>query len=162
MPHDVFLIAMLGLPVIALTVLRINAVMVFLSLCLGEVLVRFVATEANTMLTLFAPHASSIGGSTIQIAVLLLPAVLTSIFMVFSIRGRGKLLFNVLPALGVGSLTALMVVPLLPIGTQHAIETQSLWDQLAKLQALIVSASAVVSLLFLWAQRRKAVAKGED
>ncbi len=162
MSHDVFLIAMFAVPVVALSVLRINAVMVFLSLCLGEVLVRFVASEANTMLTLFAPNASKISTSTIQITVLLLPAILTSVFMVFSIHGKGKLAFNVLPSLGVGSLTALMVVPLLPVGTQRAIESQPLWMQLSKLQSLVVGVSAIVSLVFLWMQRRKAVARGEE
>ena len=162
MSHDAILLAMLAIPTFALSILRINAVMVFLSLCLGEVLVRFVASEANTMITLFAPHASQISTSTVQIVVLLLPAVLTSVFMVFSIRGKGRLAFNILPALGVGSLATFMLVQLLPGGTQHAIESGALWVQLSKLQALIVSASAIISLVFLWMQRRKAVAKGED
>lgn len=162
MPHDVLLLAMFSIPVLALTALRINAVMVFLSLCLGQVLVLFVASEANTMVTLFAPGTSKISTSTIQIIVLLLPAILTSIFMMFSLHGKGKLAFNLLPALGVGALIVLMVVPLLPGGTQHTIESGKIWMQFSKLQSLIVSVTAVVSLVFLWMQRRKAVARGEE
>lgn len=162
MPHDVLLLAMFAIPVLALTVLRINAVIVFLSLCLGAVLVQFVASEANTMLALFVPNASKISASTIQIIVLLLPAVLTSIFMMFSLRGKGKLAFNVLPSLGVGALIVLMVVPLLPGGAQHTIESGKIWMQFSKLQPLIVSITAIVCLVSLWMQRRKAVARGEE
>lgn len=154
MPQEIFLIIALVLPLLALAILRINAVMVFLSLCLGDVLVRYVASEANSMLELFAPNASSIGLSTIHIIILLAPAVLTSVFMLFSVRGRGKQILNILPAAGTSSLAVLLVVPLLPAATRHAIQGQQLWMQLSKLQALIVGASAILSLLFLWAQRR--------
>jgi hypothetical protein len=154
MPQEIFLIVALVIPLLALTILRINAVMVFLSLCLGDVLVRYVASEANSMLTLFAPGAPSVGLSTVHLIILLTPAVLTSIFMVFSVHGRGKQLMNLLPAAGTASLAVLLAVPLLPAGTRNAIQGQPLWMQLSKLQALIIGASAIVGLLFLWAQRR--------
>lgn len=161
MTHTVFLLAVLILPVIALTVLRINAVMVFLSLCLGEVLVQYVASDANSLLKLFAPNVSQISTSTIQLVVLLLPAVLTSIFMMLSVHGRGKTLLNLLPAAGTGLLAALLIVPMLPAGTRFAIQAEPLWSELSKLQSLIVGGSAIVSLFFLWAQRRRAVSKEE-
>ena len=155
MPQEIFLIVALVLPLLALVILRINAVMVFLSLCLGDVLVRYVASEANSMLELFAPNASSIGLSTVYLIILLTPAVLTSIFMLLSVHGKGKQLMNILPAAGTSSLAVLLAVPLLPAATRQAIQGQQLWMQLSKLQALIVGASAILSLLFLWAQRRR-------
>ena len=139
MSQTAFLIAILVLPVIALTVLRINAVMVFLSLCLGNVLVQYVASDANSLLEMFAPNASQISTSTIQLVVLLLPAVLTSVFMVLSVHGRGKTLMNLLPAAGTGLLAALLIVPLLPAGTRFGIQAQPLWSELSKLQSLIVA-----------------------
>lgn len=161
MEHTIFLIAVLALPVVVLTVLRINAVMVFLSLCLGSVLVQYVASDANSLLKLFAPNISQISISTIQLVVLLLPAVLTSVFMILSVHGRGRTLLNLLPAAGTGLLAALLIVPLLPAGTRFAIQAEPLWNELSKLQSLIVGASAVVGLFFLWAQRRRAVSKEE-
>lgn len=156
MSHMIFLIAVLAIPALALTILRINAVMVFMSLCLGDVLVRYVASDANSMLKLFFPNVSPISTSSIQLIVLLLPVVLTSVFMLFSVRGQGKAIMNILPAVGTGLLMALLVVPLLPLGTRFAIESQPLWHQLSKLQALIVGVSAIIGLFFLWAQRRHA------
>lgn len=155
----IFLIAMLAIPPVVLTVLRVNAVMVFLSLCLGDVLVQYVASDANSMLTLFAPNISPISTSSIQIVVLLVPVILTTVFMMFSIHGHGKTILNLLPAIGTGLLLALLVVPLLPLGTRFAIEAQPLWHQLSKLQSLIVGFSAVIGLFFLWAQRRRAPSK---
>lgn len=159
MSHTIFLIATLALPTVLLTVLRINAVMVFLSLCLGDVLVRYVASDANTMLGLFAPNMSPVSTSTVQLAVLLIPVILTSAFMLFSVHGRGRAIMNILPALGTGSLLVLLVVPLLPAATRAAVQEQMLWHQAAKLQALIVGVSAIIGLFFLWAQRRRSATK---
>ena len=110
---------------------------------------------------MFAPNASQISTSTIQLVVLLLPAVLTSVFMVLSVHGRGKTLMNLLPAAGTGLLAALLIVPLLPAGTRFGIQAQPLWSELSKLQSLIVGGSAIVGLFFLWAQRRKAGGREE-
>lgn len=145
-------------PVIVLMALRINATLVFLSLCLGDVLVQFVAPDANSFLQLFSAHVPDgldTGNDNVKIALLLLPVVLTAIFMIKTVRGTPKLLLNILPAAGVGLLGALLVVPLLPPGLSHNIVGSSLWDQLQKTQNLIVGTSALVCLLVLWLQRPK-------
>ena len=112
--------------------MRINATLVFLSLCLGNVLVQFVAPDANSFLQLFSaqvPDGIDTGNDTVKIILLLLPAVLTAIFMIRTVRGRGRLLLNVLPAAGVGLLGALLVVPLLPPGLSHNIIDSTLWEE---------------------------------
>jgi hypothetical protein len=89
----------------------------------------------------------------LHVALLLLPVVLTSIFMLFSVQGRGKVLLNLLPAAGAACLGLLLVEPLLAPGLRHSIEAGPGWHQLTNAQALVVGASALVSLLFLWLQR---------
>lgn len=141
-------------------VLRVNAALVFLSLCLGDVLVQFVANDTSEFLTLHASQipqqAANAGDQTIKLVLLLLPVVLTTIFMIRTIRGTGRLILNALPSAGVGLLGALLVVPLLPSGLGHNILNSSLWSQVTRAQDLIVSGSAVVCLLVLWLQRPKA------
>lgn len=154
MSNDLVLLVGAIAPVVILTILRINAVMIFLSLCLGDVLVRYVAGNANSMLTWMAPNITPLSASMVQLAVLLLPVVLTCVFMLFSVRGRMRTLMNILPAAGVGLLGILLIVPLLPPGLKFAIEDQALWSQLTRSQALIVGLSAMISLFFLWSQRR--------
>lgn len=153
------LTAIVLVPAILLMVLRINAALVFLSLCLGDVLVQFVANDTSNFLTLHAnqvpQQAANAGNDTIKLVLLLLPVVLTTVFMIRTVRGNGRLILNVLPSAGVGLLGALLVVPLLPLGLSHNIVNASLWSQVIRAQDLIVGASALVCLLVLWLQRPK-------
>jgi hypothetical protein len=158
MTSEGLLIAMVLVPVVVLMALKINAVIVFLSLCLGDVLVQFVSPDANQFLTLFSAHVPKgvdTGNDFIKVVLLLLPVVLTAIFMIRTIHGYPKLLLNLLPALGVGLLGSLLVTPLLSLGTSQGITSTSIWTQLIKAQDLIVGGSAVVCLLVLWLQRPK-------
>jgi hypothetical protein len=153
------LAAIVLVPAVLLMVLRVNAALVFLSLCLGDVLVQFVANDTANFLTLHAnqvpQQAANASSDTIKIALLLLPVVLTAVFMIRTVRGNGRLLLNVLPSAGVGLLGALLVVPLLPSGLAHNIVGSSLWNQVTRAQDLIVGAAALVCLLVLWLQRPK-------
>jgi hypothetical protein len=49
----------------------------------------------------------------------------------------------------------LLAVPLCSAGVRGAITTTPMWHDLVRLQALIVAASTIVSLFFLWLQRPK-------
>jgi hypothetical protein len=150
--------AIVLVPVIILMVLRINAALVFLSLCLGDVLVQFVAGDTNAFMTTFSssPAAQSVArsGSDVKLLLLLLPVVLTTVFMIRTVKGA-RLVLNILPAAGVGLLGGLLVVPLLSSGLSNNIVNSSLWTQVTRAQDLIVGASAVVCLLVLWMQRPK-------
>ena len=151
--------AIILLPIIFLMVMRVNATLVFLSLCLGTVLVQFVATDAEELIGLLtSPGAAApfnADDNVLKLVLLLLPVVLTAIFMIRTVQGNGKLLLNLLPAVGVGLLGALLVVPLLPPGLSHNIVDSDLWAQVTKAQNLIVGTSALVCLLVLWMQRPK-------
>lgn len=154
----ILLSALVLVPIAVLVVLRINATLVFLSLCLGNVLVQFVAPDAQDFLNLFTAKTSqsvSANDGTVRLVLLLLPVVLTAFFMIRTVKGRFKLLLNLLPAAGVGLLGALLVVPLLPAGTGHDILASKEWVQIARAQNIIVGASALVCLLVLWMQRPK-------
>lgn len=139
-------------------VLRINAALVFLSLCLGNVLVQFVAEDADSFMTILQsyqpgqiPDASN---DMTKLVLLLLPVVLTAIFMIKTVRGS-KLVINFLPALGVGLLGALLVVPLLGEGLSLDIMNSTLWIEASKAQNLIVGSSSLICLFVLWLQRPK-------
>jgi hypothetical protein len=160
MSPDLTLAAIVIIPAIVLMVLRINAALVFLSLCLGNVLVQFVASDASSWLTTFSSaHTTTIvttTNSNIKIGLLLLPAVLTAIFMIRTVQGSARVLLNLLPSIGVGLLAALLVVPLLAPGTSHNIIASSLWFNAQQAQNLIIGLSAIVCLIVLWLQRPKA------
>ena len=154
MPNNIELIAGLVVPLAVLVVLRINAAMVFLSLCLGYVLVQFVANDADSLINFMAPDETSLSATTLRLVMLLAPVVLTSVIMLFSVQGRVKAALNALPAAGVSVLAMLLAVPLFTPGLRYAIQSQSLWQEITKAQPLIIGASAFISLLFLWTARR--------
>jgi hypothetical protein len=157
MPQDILLGAILLAPVIICTLLRINAVMVFLSLCLGDILVKYVASDANSLLAMFAPGIAGKVSSFIQVIILLLPVILTAIIMMLTVHNRSRAVLNVIPALGVGYLAVLLIVPLLPRGLRESVQGAHLWPEVIKLQSLVVGLAAVVSLFFLWMQRKRGV-----
>lgn len=138
--------------------LRINAALVFLSLALGNLLVQFVAEDADSFMSILQssqvtqPVEPTSDG--IKLILLLLPVVLTAIFMIKTVKGP-KLILNILPAAGVGLLGALLAVPLLGPGLSAEIMSASLWIEATKAQNLIVGSSALVCLFVLWLQRPK-------
>jgi hypothetical protein len=154
MPQTVLLGLMIVAPMVALAALRINAVFVFLSLCLGDVLVKFVAGEANSLVSLLAPHASSASVSTVKLVLLFGPAVITSALMVLSVHGRLRNLLNLLPAAGAAFLGVLLAVPLFTSGLRRALESEAAWQQLSRAQALIVGISAIICVALLLNQRQ--------
>lgn len=153
MSHNLALIITLVIPLILFVALRVNASLVFLSLCLGTVLVQYVASEANTLIHLATPHISPISTSSVQLLLLVAPAAITTIVTVFSVRGRAKNAVNVLPAAAASALLVLLAVPLFPPGLRYNLQGQQAWHYLSNAEALVVSAGAVVSLFFLWTQR---------
>lgn len=158
MSPEIILGLIMGVPVLILLLLRVNAALVFLSLCLGAVLVQFVAPDTATFAGLFTRSGvdlTSTSGNTIKLVLLLLPVVLTTIFMIRSVHGRGKQVLNILPAAGVGLLGALLVVPLTEPGLRFAIYGSPLWQTVQKADVLIVGSSALICLLFIWMQRPK-------
>ncbi len=154
MDQNLFIV--LGLvivPIVIILILRINATMVFLGLCLGYVLTQFLGNDAKSFAQTFWGH-TTLSTSVMKLVLLLFPAVLTAIFMIRTVRSS-KIVLNVLPTLAVGCLLALLVVPLLPPGTAHAIDAMKFWKQAQRLQDLIIGVGALVSLLTLWLLRPK-------
>jgi Na+/H+-dicarboxylate symporter len=154
MDANIGLIVALALPIVLFLALRINAAMVFLSLCLGQVLVLYVASEAMDILRGSMHSISQVSTSTMQLCVLLAPAVVTAILAARSVHGRVKNVANFFPAVGASALGVLLAVPLLPTGLRHTIQAQPTWHYLSNAEALVVGVGGLVSLLFLWTQRR--------
>jgi len=150
---EIVLIAMLAVPVAMIMLLRANATLVFLSLCLGSVVTQFLARDVTDFAHMFFPQAN-LAPYELQILLVLLPALVTAVLMLRTVKGM-KYWLNVLPALAVGGLVPLLIVPLLPGFARQPLYHEHLWQGLSRAQDLIVGAGAMVSLLFLWVQRPK-------
>lgn len=150
---QIVLIALIAVPIVVVMVLRASAALVFLSLCLGAVVTQFLAHDIEDFANLFFPQAN-LASYEFKIILLLAPALLTAILMLRSATGM-KYWLNILPAVAVGGLVPLLVVPLLPAMTGQPILHEPLWQNLSRAQDLIVGGGALVSLLFLWTQRTR-------
>lgn len=154
----IILVALLAVPLVLLMALRINAALVFLSLCLGNVLVQFIGPDAGTMLastSARAVHSIAPGQSYVNLFLLLFPLVLTALIMIHTVKGA-KLALNFLPAVGVSVLGVLLAVPLLSAGMTEAIMHLTLWNKLQSLQSLVLGLTTLVCLMTLWISRPKA------
>ena len=155
MTPTALVIGLIAAPALALIVLRVNAVMVFLSLCLGQVLVLFVGGDASEVVGILAAGTGRSNPRIISLGLLLLPAIFTTLIMMRTIKGNFKMILNALPALAVGVLGFLLVKPLFTDAMQASIEATDAWYWVTKLQTIIVGASAILSIFFLWLQRPK-------
>mgnify|MGYP001366541993 FL=1 len=154
MSYDVILLAALAIPVLLFLILRVNAAMVFLSVCLGAVLVDHVAGDADLIVNSFSPTTNSLSQTTIELLLLLVPTVLTAVIMAFSVQGKARVFLNLFPAAATSMLLVLLAVPMLPRGLAFNLMTQDAWRILSNAEALVIGAGALVSLFFLWTQRR--------
>ena len=151
---EIGLLILILVPILLVLLLRASATLVFLSLCLGSVVTQFLAKDIKWFADAFLPWQAGMSANALHIGLLLAPPLLTAILMLQSVKGA-KAWLNVLPALAVGGLTPLLVVPLLYSGSTHAIMSLPLWQGLSKVQDLVVGIGALISLLFLWIQRSR-------
>jgi hypothetical protein len=148
--NPLIVIGLLSLiPVALIILMRVNAAMVFLSLCVGSITAQYLGDDTDRIFNSFLPNSSVAIQAAVRIGLFLLPALLTIIFLRRSVHGH-KYIFNVLPAVLTGAVTAILVVPLLPDGTKYAITTSSLWTSTQQFQSTIVGAAVLICLLQLW------------
>lgn len=159
----IWLTAIIIFPIIGLYLLKVNAALVYLSLCLGYVLYIFDAHNAGVLAGSLNAHSSLVHlkASTVVVnfALLLGPAALTLISQINSLHGKSKRFLNLVPTIVTGLFIPLLVVPILPASTAESIIKTSYWAQLIKYRASIVGVGAVVAILFFWLNGRESTKK---
>jgi hypothetical protein len=147
------LVGLILLPIVVAMLLKVNAAVLFMSLCVGQILVQYISQDTVTIVTSTSSSVSNTSVSAIKLVLLLLPAAATAVFMLHSVHGK-KWIINILPAIAFGFLTALFVEPLLSAHYQHILQNSNLWHQVLQAQTSVVAAGSFVALLFLWFQAR--------
>lgn len=146
------ILGIVAVPALVLTFLRINAVLVLLSLCLGDVLARFASGDAGSLVGMFSANTITTNVSA-SLLLLLAPPIIIAVVMIGTVRGKFRTLFNLVPAIAVGSIGLLLAEPLLSPGLRGSIQSNAAWHDLQIFQALIVSLAAAMSLVLLALQR---------
>jgi len=159
MTSDITLACIVVAPIAIIYFLRANATFVFFSLCLGDVLAQFIATDTNSLTNLLsASHLNASlqpPGDNWRLFFILLPVVITLGLTFHTVKGQSKKILNIFPAIGVGLVGALLVVPVLPSSIAQSAIDNSLWSQLTNYQGIVVALSALACLSMVWLQRPK-------
>jgi hypothetical protein len=135
-------------PAILAFILKVNAAILFMSLCVGEVLVIFVSNNATSYLSPLYP-TGHISFSSMRLLLLLLPPVLTLLLMFHSVVGKSKLILDLVPGIATGLLLALLLVPILPAALSLNIQGTRIWHNYYHYQTVIVVFGALSSIVFM-------------
>lgn len=148
------LILIIAVPAFFTLFLASNGAMVYLALCEGLIVNETLGNDAIQLLRSTFPSTNAIQESTLHLIILMLPAVLTMIFLRRQMGGA-KAVFNIAPAILTGATIALLAVPLLPGGVRHNIEQTWLWQGLDQFGSVIIGVGALTSLLLIWTGHSK-------
>lgn len=146
--QNIALVIAIVVPVALILLLRTNAAVVFLSLCAGALLVQFAGNEAGLVGSALGNN-SDVLNQYFKLALLLLPVVLSAIFLRKTMSGP-KGVLNIVPALAVGIVGVLLAVPLLPEAPQNTITALNGWTMLEQSKEFVVVLGALASLMVLW------------
>jgi hypothetical protein len=149
----VLFIAAIAIPVFLLYIFQVEASMVYLSLCMGYVLVRFMSPDAVSLISGFYPKETSLSMTTVKLILLLLPAVLTMVAMFHSVHGT-KRIINIIPSAACGILLIALIEPQLPSNISTTMMNSNYWTQYSHFETLLIGAGSLVCLGFLWTNRK--------
>ena len=141
------MLALVAAAPVALTLfMRSNAAIVFFALCTGSVLERYASSSATLVANSVTTQSNT--SSFVHIGLLVLPALITLVLLRKSISAA-KTPLNVLPAVALGLVTALLVTPLLPGGVKANILNTEVWKQLNNYGDFIIAIGTGVALVVL-------------
>ncbi|HZP55483.1 MAG TPA: hypothetical protein VFB03_01800 [Candidatus Saccharimonadales bacterium] len=144
---DVILAVLIFTPAIITFVLKSNAALGYLTLCGSFVLITF----ANADLQELSGHLSlSLDSGTLNLILLVSPLLLTLLLTRRAFSGELKRVFYILTSLCAGGLLALIAVPLLNASSRTDFVHDWGWNNLQKIQALVIATGFVLSLFLIW------------
>jgi len=152
MSYDIIVGASAIFVALLLVIIRTNAAVVFFSVCAGSVLATQLGSDAS-LLSSAVIKDGDVNKSIAYIALIMLPAVLSAIFLRGSISSSQSF-FNAFPALAVGLLLALLVIPQLPESLSADVLSSSAWGTLQEFQPIILVGGVISSVLLLWVTHR--------
>jgi hypothetical protein len=143
----VILGAIAAVPVAAAILWRVNSMLLFTSVAVGDLLVRYLGEEGALVVAGF--YKSTNATMVAQLALLFLPVVLTLLFGHHSLS-KTKAVLHFVPIIATGAVIALLALTLLPNSFQAAVYSSPFGNDIRQLQNLAIAAAGVASLLVAW------------
>ena len=146
---DTILLAMIIGPLVVTFLLKNDAALSFLVLCLGFVLSVSVIGDLKQLLI---EQNLSVTESTLGLVLLLAPLIITML-LTRKTAGKGfKFYLHLATALACGGLLALSLGPILNTSSYINLYESQIWKNLDKIQSIVIGAGAALSLLLIWSK----------
>lgn len=143
-------------PVLLALIFRVNALFVFVGICVGYFLQFSLSDDVDLVVATIVKGSNSM--IIASLALLAVPILLT-LFFLRKTAGKGVLL-QIAPLLLSGCLLAVITLPLLPTGMEQAIYDSAYGSNIKGAQDLILAAAAVSNLLLMWTLHKNGHEKG--
>ncbi len=143
----ILLAVVASIPLLQALFLRVNTICVFLSIAVGELLVRSVGDDLAFMIGAIVKSQNS--AVIAQITLLLLPLLL-SFYLMRHTLPRSRILLHALPLAGSGIMLAIFILPLLPSSIQGQVLNDPTGKALQHAQDVIVAVTAIATLVLMW------------
>jgi hypothetical protein len=129
--------------------LKSNAGLGFLALCGGFTAITLSGSDIQHLVG--QTKITSLTSNNVDLALLLLPLLLTLIFTYKSLSSKKLRYFSLIPALCAGGLLAVVASPMFSSALQTNLSDSSLWHNLEDIQSYIVAVGLLSSLGLIWA-----------
>src|SRR3990167_7124325 len=141
---DIFLAIVIFGPLAITYLLKSNAALGFLTLCLSFVVSTSIIGDLKQLLS---QVNLTVAQSTLGIILLVAPLLITLLVTRSSSRRKGlKFWLQLATALCIGGFLALSLGPIMAHSSQLDISSSKFWDELVKIQSLIIGVGAILSL----------------
>ena len=144
---DAVLVIVILTPLALTFLLKSNAALGFLALCLGFVLSTSVIGDLKNLLS---QVDLSLTDSSIALTVLVAPLILTLLFTHHSHKSGIRFYLQLLVAVCAGALLALSLEPILAQQESSDIAGSGLWQVLENIQSVVIGLGALLSLVLIW------------
>jgi len=145
---EVLLVVLVLLPAALTFLLKSNSALGFLALCGGFAAITLSGSDIEHFLG--QTKITSLTSNSVDLALLIIPLLLTLLFTYKSVTSKNRRYFSMLPALCAGGLLAVVAAPMLSDALQTNLSSSNFWHDLQDIQSYIVSAGLLTSLLLIW------------
>ncbi len=143
----IILAAIAGLTILAALFFRVNSMLLFTSVAVGDLLVRYMGENATLVVS--GVYQGAHNDVMAKLGLLFLPVALTLVFGRHSLS-KAKAVLHIVPIVATGIVLALLVLVQLPGGFQHNVYTSAFGTVIKENQDLAIAGAGVASLLVAW------------
>ena len=127
--------------------LRVNSIVLFTSVAVGDLLMRYMGDNAT--LVVASAYRGANAGIVAKLGLLLIPVILTLFFSHHSLS-KAKTVLHLVPIIATGIVLSLLILTQLPSSFQNSVYTSKYGSQIKENQDLAIAAAGVASLVVAW------------